>query len=343
MKSVQIETGHVSIYDIASVAGVNPSTVSRALNNRDRIGTETKERILKIARELGYQPSAVARSLVTSRTLTIGVVAPFLGEMFIGRVIDGIESTAEKHGYQVMFSTSRHDPDRELKIATSFQRARVDAVIIVTTHLRSTHEIFARTLGVPVVVIGQQDRDSEIPVVAMDDALAIRQAVEHLLSLGHRSFGYVGVSDRLSSNSCRANAYLDTVRQNLPDSTVHVTTPCNKNDLSRGEAALPELLKRGITAVQCYNDLVAMGLLSAALRMGLDIPGDFSVIGFDDLEISAALPVPLTTIHQPRLRLGRHAVEMVLELLNGAPVSQRMLSGDLVIRQSTGKPGNRGK
>lgn len=329
------ENGPISIYDIAEVAGVSPSTVSRALNNRNRIGKATQQRIREIAGELGYQPSSAARSLVTNRTMTIGVVAPFLGELFIGQIIDGIEATAEKHGYQVVFSTSRYDPDRELMIASNFQRARVDAVIIVTTHQQQTYEIFTRTLAVPIVVIGQQAK-SEVPIVAMDDALAIRQGVEYLHSLGHRRFAYVGVSDRPISNSVRRDAFYNAVSTVVPGGEAFIDIRTEPRDLMRGAGSLAGLIDHGITAVQCYNDLIGMGLLHAALRANFRVPQDLSIIGFDDLEIVSSLVVPLTTIHQPRQELGRHAVDMVLRIVNGDSVKPLVLPGILTVRESTG-------
>jgi LacI family transcriptional regulator len=330
------EHGPVSIYDIARAAGVNPSTVSRALNNRDRIGTATRERIVKIARDLGYQPSAIARSLVTSRTFTVGVVAPFLSDPFLGKVIDGIEQAADNAGYRVLFSTSRYDPERELVIATSLQRSRVDAVIIVTTHLRSTYQLFEQNLNVPLVLIGQQDNDSSIPGVVIDEVGAIHRVVTHLHDLGHRSFAYIGVSDRPFSNSSRREAFISSVSRLAPDSPVHVQIRNDEKDLLRGRNALPALLESGATAVQCFNDMVAFGLIGSALEAGVSIPGDLSVVGFDDLDISEAFPVPLTTVHQPREKIGQQAMRIVLELLETGTYHEAHLEGVLVVRGSTG-------
>lgn len=330
------ENGHVSIYDIARAAGVNPSTVSRALNNRDRISVATRSRILKIAFDLGYQPSAIARSLVTSRTFTVGVVAPFLSDPFLGKVIDGIEQAADTAGYRVLFSTSRHDPERELSIAASLQRARVDAVIIVTTHLRSTYQFFEKNLSVPLVLVGQQDPDSGIPGVAIDDAKAISQVAELLYVLDHRSFAYIGVNDRPFSNANRREAFISSVEKIDPDNRIHIQIREEEKDLLRGRNALPELLVSGATAVQCYNDMVAFGLISAALEAGLSIPNDLSVVGFDDLDICEAFPVPLTTVHQPRQEIGQQAMRIVLELLETGSHTEADLEGRVVIRRSTG-------
>jgi len=327
-----------SIYDIAKAAGVNPSTVSRALNNTDRIGAETREKIFRIANELGYQPSAIARSLTTRRTQTIGVVAPFLSDPFLGKVIDGIEERADDYDYRVLFSTSRRDQDRELTIARNFQRYNVDAVIIVTTHLRTTYQLFAKTLKVPVVLVGQDDPDCDIAVVTVDDVAAITSATRYLLDLGHREFAWIGVADRTFSNAKRRDTLLTVVEAALPGCDVFTVCGSIGTDLEQGRAALPLVRARGATAVLCYNDMVAFGLVSAAAQAGVSVPEEISVIGYDDLDISAFLPPPLTTIRQPLDELGRSAVDIVLDLLRGARRRRTVLHGELIIRQTTGVP-----
>ncbi len=329
---------NVSIYDIAKAANVNPSTVSRALNNRDRIGAATRKRILRIAGELGYQPSAIARSLATSRTQTIGVVAPSLTDPFVGMIVDSIEEHAGYHDYRVIFSTSRRDPDRELSIATNFQRHRVDAVIIVATHQRSTYDLFERTLSVPVVLVGQEDPSSDIAVVAVDDSMMIDAAAHHLVELGHRDFAFIGVKDRPFSSTRRLEALEQGVARRLPGGTVHSILPDGGSDLIRGSNALTEVLRFGVTAVQGYNDMVAFGLVGAAIREGVAIPRDLSIVGCDDLDIAASLPQPLTTIRQPRGEMGRQAVELVLERLEGKGYRTALLPGALIIRATTAPP-----
>lgn len=330
--------GQISIYDIARAAGVNPSTVSRALNNRDRIGTATRTKILRIAEDLGYQPSAIARSLTTRRTNTIGVVAPSLGDPYMAKVVDGIEQQAGDRDYRVLFSTSRRDSDRELTIANNFQRHRVDAVIIVATHFRTTYRLFETTLNVPVVLVGQEDPSSDIALVAVDDRAAIRDSVSHLITLGHRRLAFVGVDDRPFSNTVRARAFREAIGEFAPKATVTEIARSEETDLERGTASYLEIRDAGITAVQCYNDMVAVGLIGAALRSGLDVPGDLSVVGYDDLDISAYLPIPLTTVRQPREELGRKAVELVLAILEGGPRSRSFMTGHLVVRETTAPP-----
>lgn len=328
----------VSIYDIARVAGVNPSTVSRALNNRDRISEKTRSEILRIASQLGYQPSAIARSLTTRRTNTIGVVAPSLSDPFFGSVINGIEARAAELDYQVLFSNSQRDPEREATIATNFLRHSVDAVVIVTTHHRSTYETFGSTVSVPLVIVGQEDEAQGLSVVTVDQRGGIQDAFDSLFGLGHRSFAYIGVSDRPYSNRGRLNALKESVAGSEPASMLVEFFPAGTSDLERGRNALEQLLHSEVTAVQCYNDIIALGLVGEALFRGIEIPEAFSVVGFDDVEYGRVFPRPLTTIRQYPEAMGRRAVEVVMEVLAGEPPRHETMASTFVSRETTGPP-----
>ncbi len=332
------EPARASIYDIARAAGVNPSTVSRALNNRDRIGNETRLRIQRIAEELGYQPSDIARSLATNRTVTIGVVVPSFSDPTVGPVLAGIERQANDAGYRVLISTSKRDRDRELEIVQDFQRRRVDGVIIVTSHVRSTYEVFQKTLDVPLVVNGHEESWPDIAVVATDDRLSLRTAVQHLVDLGHSHLSYLGVEDRPNSNTTRLTAIQKAVLAYGTPVALTVVNPEGSSDLERGLAGYEILRSSGSTAVICYNDMTAIGVMSAAQRAGDEIPRDISVVGFDDIDIVAHLSHPLTTTRQPFYRMGRESVDCVLDLIAGGPKRHIVVPSRFVIRETTGPP-----
>lgn len=328
----------VSIYDIAKVVGVSPSTVSRALNNRDRIGSETRRRIVEVADRLGYQPSAVARSLTSRRTNTFGVVAPRFNDPLNGGVFDGIEQAASEHDYRVLFSTSQRNRDRELLIARSYARHRVDAVIIVASHLRATYELFLEALRVPLVIVGQQNETSGAAVVTVDDFSAIASAANHLLELGHRSFAYVGARDRPYSDQNRREGFARALADSPYETSFAVVETVGENEVEQGPGALEKVLEAGATAVMCYNDLIAIGLLSACARKSVRVPEELSIVGFDDIAVAPYLPVPLTTIHQPAEEIGRTAVSTALDLIDGAALRRTLLSAELIVRETTAKP-----
>jgi DNA-binding LacI/PurR family transcriptional regulator len=173
--------------------------------------------------------------------------------------------------------------------------------------------------------------------VAVDDLGGARLAVEHLLALGHRRIGYVGVTNRPKSNQYRLQGYQATLQAAgiTPDSALIFAANNIEDHAKRGEASLEPLRAAGATAIFCYNDMTAIGLLSACYKHDLAVPDDLSVVGFDDIDMAAYTIPPLTTIRQPRLELGQRAMQMVLDLLAGQTPANQLISGELVVRQTT--------
>jgi LacI family transcriptional regulator/LacI family repressor for deo operon, udp, cdd, tsx, nupC, and nupG len=329
----------VSIYDIAKRAKVAPSTVSRALQDHPRIGEQTRERIKQIAREMDYVPSTVARSLFANRTWTIGMIVPTIPDPFMGRIVEGVEHVAIEAGFNVLLSTSQNDRQRELTIIDIFQQRRVDGIIVYSSDLINQ---YSQSLGpnkVPTVIINEPELEETIHCVTVNEAQAAQSAVEHLIALGHRHIGYIGNINRLRSNQHRLNGYRTALEAAgiAFDSTL-VITPSTPLDYTRhGESSLELFLAAGITAVFCFNDLTAMGLLLGCYKRGLVVPDDISVVGFDDIDMSAYAIPPLTTMRQPRFDLGRQAMHMMFDLLDGQQPENQILPCELVIRQTTAR------
>ena len=326
----------VSIYDIAKRLGVSPSTVSRGLQDHPRIGKKTKAKIRQLAKEMGYIPSDVARSLSESKTRTIGMVMTTVSDLFVGKVVEGVEECAIEAGYNVFLNTHKNDPQRERAVLEAFQRRRVDGLIALTSHIFDHYPQFIDQFDIPVVIINDQHVSDKLHTVSVDDGAGAKLAVEHLIALGHRRIGYVGVGNRPKSNPYRLQGYQSALqRAGITSDSALIVDSHLEDHAERGKASLKRLLAAGATAVFCYNDMIALGLLSACSQHGLLVPDDLSVIGFDNISISAYTIPPLTTIHQPRFKLGQLAMRMMLELINGqTPDNQRLLA-ELIIRQST--------
>lgn len=334
----------VSIQDIAEAAGVSHSTVSRALHDNPLISPEVRQRIRLLAQEMGYTPNAVAQSLKGKRTNTVGLVITTISDPFLGRVVRGIEDVAQAANVSVFLSISYNDPERELEIIETFHRRRVDGVISSTSQIRGPYFQRLAQLNMPTVVINQQaERDGEqLPAVDADDYGGGRQAVEHLIGLGHRRIGYLGVGSRMASNQRRLAAYRDALAAagiqfdetwiRLPESDYRT----HSDDVIIGQALMLEALAADITAVFCYNDMIAVGALMACHMRGIAVPGQISIVGYDDVEIANYVMPPLTTIHQPKLRLGEIAMQMLLDIIDGKPVQSQVLATELVARASTG-------
>jgi DNA-binding LacI/PurR family transcriptional regulator len=335
----------VSIYDIAKEARVAPSTVSRALEDHPRIGAETKKRIQELANEMGYVPSTVAKSLASNKTWTVGMVLATISDPFMGRVVEGVEQAAIEAGFNMFISTSQNDRQREMAVVKMLQKRRVDGIIVIASHLFDQYPRFFGRSKVPLVIINEQEPGKTMHFVTVDDVHAAQLAVEHLLALGHRRIGYVGVTNRPKSNQYRLKGYQDALQAAgiASDPALLFTSNNNIEDhAKRGEASLEPFLAAGATAVFCYNDTTAIGLLAACHRHGVCVPDDLSIIGFDDIDMAAYAIPPLTTIRQPRFELGQRAMRMMLNLLAGQEPDNQIVPGELVVRQTTGRllPGN---
>jgi DNA-binding LacI/PurR family transcriptional regulator len=333
----------ISIKDIARLAEVSHSTVSRALHNSPLVNAETTEKIRKIAVESGYMASAVARSLVNRSTKTVGVVVTTIADPFIGEVVSGIEKVANDRGYSVLLANSDADPEREKRTVRSFGERRVDGILVTASRVGSSYGPMLHNMNVPLIFINNQYPGPSSYSVLIDNVPASQAAVEHLIQLGHRRIAYIGDASGYQSETERHQGYERALQQaGIPLRADLVCLGDGKPEL--GEKMMEQLL--GLleppTAVFCYNDMTALGALRAARTLGLQVPGDLSVVGFDDLFLSSYTTPALTTVRQPKHAMGTKAMEILLELLDGStPESQLIVKGELIIRDSTGTPKGR--
>jgi len=329
----------VSIYDIAKRAGVSPSTVSRALEDHTRIGAATRKRIQELAREMNYIPSTVAKSLAKNKTWTIGMVLATISDPFMGRVVEGVEQTALEANFNVFISTSQNDRQREIAVIETLQKRRVDGIIVIASHLFDGSPRFFDRSRVPIVSINEQNPGKNMHFVAVDDVHGTGLAVGHLIALGHHRIGYVSIPNRPQSNQHRFKGYQDALEAAdiAVDPALIFSSHTIEDHARAGEAGLEPLLAAGASAAFCYNDTAAIGLLAACHKRGISVPGDFSIIGFDDIDLAAYTMPQLTTIRQPRFELGRMAMGMMLALLNGKEPENQILPTELVERQTTAR------
>ena len=327
----------VSIYDIAKEAKVSPSTVSRALEDHPRIGATTRRRIQEIAREMDYVPSTVAKSLAANQTWTIGMVLATISDPFMGRVIEGVEQAAIEAGFNVFISTSQNDRQREIAAIKMLQKRRVDGIIVIASHLFDQYPRFYGRSKVPIVIINEQKPGETMHFVTVDDVQGAQLAVEHLLALGHCRIGFVGVTNRPQSNQHRFKGYQNALEAAgiALDPALIFTSHTIEDHAKTGEASLKPLLAAGATAIFCYNDTSAIGLLAACHKRGLSVPDNLSIVGFDDIDMATYTMPPLTTIRQPRFGLGQQAMHMMLALLDGQEPENQIVPGELVVRQTT--------
>jgi DNA-binding LacI/PurR family transcriptional regulator len=329
-----------SIKDIARIANVSHSTVSRALRSSTLVNFETAEKIRRIAAENGFRASAVARSLATSRTHTIGVVVTSIADPFVAEVVAGIEEEANANNYSVFLANCNADPERELKVVQSFEDRRVDGIVVTASRVGALYARVLESLQIPIVLLNNQHPSRFGHSVMIENFDASRQAVAHLIGLGHRRIAYIGDRFGYGSDSERFSGYrsaLDEADIPIdPDLFVH-----GDGKADSGMIAAEKLLATvpPPTAIFCYNDMTALGALKAIRTRGLSVPDDISLIGFDDLPLALYMDPPLTTVRQPKHEMGQLAMQVLLKLVSGSHSQQNIkVNGELILRQSTAAP-----
>lgn len=321
-----------TIYDVAERAGVNPSTVSRALNQPGRVSAATEARIRAVAEELNFQVNPMARSLPTGRRGTIALVVSDITNPVVFGMLRGAERAAAEAGYTLIFAESQESGDREAATVERIAPA-ADGVVLANTRLEGD---VIRTLAgrTPIVMINGAAEG--VLSVAPDVVPGIGQLVDHLAGLGHRSVAFVSGPASSWASARRWEALMAAaVSAGLHIVEIGPTAPT----VDGGAAAFARVAASGVTAAVCFNDLVAIGLVKAAYENGVSVPIDLSVAGFDDIFVSELLVPALTTVRVDLDEAGARAVRMLLAevgVVEGSPEGDR-LPTELVVRDSTGR------
>ncbi|WP_346623521.1 LacI family DNA-binding transcriptional regulator [Blastococcus montanus] len=331
--------GRVTMQQVAAEAGVSISTVSKVINGRYGVSAETVDHVTQVIERLGYEASLVARSLRNRRTNVIGVLVMDF-EPFSTEVLKGVADAIHGSGYELIaYSAGGHVEAREgweRRSLTRLMGSLVDGAVLVTPTVTDVQ------IDGPVVAVDPHTGPSRLPSVAADNLQGARLGVEHLLALGHTRIGMItGRSDLLSAQQ-REQGY----REALAAAGLPVDPDLMRSggfELDPARQAARELLSRSDppTAVFAANDLSALMTLEVAKELGLDVPGQLSVVGFDNIPESAMADPPLTTVQQPIRRMGAEATAMLLALISGEGLADahRTLATSVVVRASTVPPG----
>jgi LacI family transcriptional regulator len=331
----------VTMSDVAREAGVSLMTVSRVINDKGEVSSATRQRVLDVIERLDYRPSSIARGLVTQRTGTLGLVVPDISNPFFSEVARGAEHEAYAAGYNVFLCNTEEETQRELTALQSLEEKRVDGVVLCSSRLDNgdLRQALARH---PAVVLANRrlepiDGDNEVGVVVLADMAGGQMATQHLLDSGHRAVGFLAGPPASRSGGQREIGYraaLDAASLPYnPDWSRHClpTVQGGRETTHDLLVAQPEL-----TALFCYNDLVAVGALQACADLDHQVPDDLAVVGFDDIPLAALVTPPLTTCRVPRYELGAQAMRLLLDHINGCcgEFSDIVLGPELVIRAS---------
>lgn len=321
----------VTIYDVAADVGVSPSTVSRAFARPGRVSSETARRIHEAAERLGYRRDRPHRLRTESRTRVIALAVSDITNPFYFGIIRGAEKAAADNDFTLMVADARESAEEERRMLDR-HLPQVDGLLVTSSRLSDT-ELRGLARKVPVVVLNRLV--SGLPSVHPDNARGVRRAIEHLAALGHTRIGYVAGPEASWADGARWRAVREACHElSLTDVRVGPVRPT----LAGGRSAAAEVLDRRLTAVLGYNDLVAVGLLRELVARGLDVPGEVSVVGFDNTLAAQLVSPGLTTVGQPVIQLGETAARQVIALIGGATSRQltSVLPVELVVRESTG-------
>ncbi len=337
----------VTIKHIAQRAGVSHPTVSRALRGDPIVAAETAARIQRIAADLGYVPSATARSLKTSRSHVIGVIVNRISDPFYSEVLDGIQDALYSAHYSLFLASTDHDLAREKAVVRAMLERRIDGLIVCSLFVTPPYRSELGASGAPLVVVHNRSRDPNADAIYHDDYAGSRQMTRHLIDLGHERLAFIGSARAGVESEDRLAGFRDEINAAGLTAPPERIVQAANGELASGSAAVESLLRLSHrpTALVCFSDMLAIGAIRRLQQAGYAVPADCSVVGFDDIVLAKFVNPPLTTFNQPKYALGQQAAQMMLRLLsakqrkeNGDQQNRITLRGEILVRASSAPP-----
>lgn len=331
----------VGLREVARAAGVSTATVSRAINNPELVSADLRERIDVVAKQLGWVPDGMARALSTRRSHTVGAVFPALSVGDFARATQALQSELSRLGYTLLLACSQYDPEQELSQVRKFMERGVDGLVLVgQAHHPDIEGLLARQEK-PFVNTFVYDAQKPGTCVGPDNHKALRMMTDYLADLGHVRFASIAQS---TLNNDRASARLEGMRHALALRGLAVRPQhflMGEWTIAEGRSLFRKLMQTEPrpTAVICGNAHLAVGAVLEALAMGIAVPAEVSIVGYDDIEIMSHLPVPITTVRVPGDDIGHLAARLLVARIEGRPCTEPLeVEAELVIRGSSGPP-----
>ena len=329
----------VNIKEIAKMAGVSISSVSRVINKRAGVNIENRKKIERIIKETAYRPNLLARELLQKKTNIIGIILPAIHSYYAERIA-GLTDVCYANKYGVMIASSRENMKEEINNFNLFYEKQVDGIVFFVSSITPEHEKLLKDISkkIPVIMVGHEITGLDIPAVIQDNYQGGRKAVEFLIENGHSKIGIIcGPTENFSAQQ-RFSAYLDVMKEhNLKPPKEYISQ--GTFTLPSGYIAMKEILEKSEeipTAIFAINDMMAMGAVKAILEKGYRVPGDISIVGFDNVVLAEYFNPALTTIHQNHYEIGKQAGELLMEYLRNkeVPVKRLILEQRLIERDS---------
>lgn len=328
-----------TLHDVAARSGFSTATVSRCLNFPAQVSDKTREKVMTAIAELGYSPNFGARAMAAQRTNTIGAIIPTMENAIFARGIQAFQEELNDHGYNLMVASSSYRADQEERQIRSLVARGADALLLVGHQRDPAIYQFLSAQRVPVLVTWAFTPGAQNASVGFDNRKSMAQLAREVLRLGHRRLAMI--SAEVSSND-RASARFQGIRDAMAEAGLHddalslVETPYG---IETGAEAFAHLMQSEAppTAVFCGNDVLAVGALGRARELGIDVPGDVSILGFDDIELAQVAYPKLSTVHVPHREMGRTAARALIKSLqDGTEVAGQELTTEIYLRESLG-------
>ncbi|HMM69685.1 LacI family DNA-binding transcriptional regulator [Gudongella oleilytica] len=333
----------VTIKDVARMAEVSISTVSRVINDSKPVSPEARRRVLKAIEELGYKPNEVARSLVTKKSNIIGIIVDDIGSSYVAQIIRGVEEVGRMYNYDLLLCSSYGDKESELRFAQLLMQKQVAGIIIVSEILNNDVLSFLDMSRIPFVYLNKYYNVLESPNVSINNREASDKVMRHLVEEGHKRIAYVTQEKdvELTIEKHKLEAYREWMGNIGGDPMVFEVDGHKIEDgYDIGNRIVERLLEEKITAVYCCEDEIAIGLINYLYDHNIKVPEDISVVGYGDITLASYFRPMLTTIKEPYYDIGAVSIRRILKVLQGEKVEEQtiVLPVQLIVRDSCASP-----
>lgn len=329
-----------SIAEIAQICGVSKATVSRVINNIPQgVGPETREKVLKTIRELNYRPNALARSVATSKSGTIGLVIPDVSNFFYPKIIRGVTDYMDSCGYSVIVANSDYNPEQEAQQLLRFIDRRVDGILLCSGTSNKQFLTDFRKYNIPLALLGRNfDNSLSDTSITGDNIRGAYKSASHLIRNGSRRVVYVEGNPNLAGSRQRMSGYRQAhVEFGLPVREEFLISGEYSIDFGRETAR--RLLASGLEldAIMTGSDLIAIGIVTELLKQGVRVPEDIEVIGYDNIELTTVFTPMLSTVSKPHYEMAQHISEQLIRVIQGEklPLPHTVIEPELVLRETT--------
>jgi len=330
----------ITIIDVAKKSDYSLMTVSRAINNSPLVKEKTKNKILRVAKKLGYIQDAIGVSLVKGKTRLIGLVVIDSANPFYAKLIHGIENIAVEKGYHVILFNTNEELNREVEAIKLLIGLRAEGILIVPCQKSHKHLLQLKRNGLPFITISRRIREFETNYILNDNAYGSYIATKHLIELGHKEIAFIGGNKHVSTRKDRLKGYKKALKEQNINIKNKLIIDSNIS-YSSGAKSFCKILDSGnrITGIVAYNDVVAIGIMFAANERGLSVPEEISIVGYDNIEITKFIFPRLTTISQPLQKLGEIYCNSIINLIDDKKeIVKEIIKPKLVVRDTTANP-----